>query len=133
MIEPTISIVVLSFNTSELTVDCLKSILLDKGLKEIPYEIIVIDNNSQDDSVSQIKKIKGPIKLVENKVNLGFGKTNNQALKTTIIGNRNRLKNKLDYLYSNDSDKVFKKVLLNTNPIQVVNPNSGPIRAKPIR
>ena len=81
MIEPTISIVVLSFNTSELTVDCLKSILLDKGLKEIPYEIIVIDNNSQDDSVSQIKKIKGPIKLVENKVNLGFGKTNNQALK----------------------------------------------------
>ncbi len=81
MIEPTISIVVLSFNTSKLTVDCLKSILLDKGLKEIPYEIIVIDNNSQDDSVSQIKKIKGPIKLVENKVNLGFGKTNNQALK----------------------------------------------------
>ena len=81
MNNPLISIIVVSYNTSELTQNCLRSILQDKGLKEIPYEIIVVDNNSQDDSVAQIKKINGPIKIIENKENSGFGKANNQGVK----------------------------------------------------
>ncbi len=89
MINPTLSIIILSYNTSKITVDCLKSIFKDKGLtfdlnkidnkNLIPTEIIIIDNNSQDDSVAQIKKF--PVKLIENKVNGGFGKANNQGFK----------------------------------------------------
>lgn len=80
MINPVLSIIIISYNTSEITINCLKSIFQDKGLKEIPFEIIIVDNNSKDDSVAQIKKFK-KIKLIANKFNGGFGKANNQGLK----------------------------------------------------
>lgn len=84
--NPILSIIIPSYNTSDLTINCLKSIYQDKGLKDIPFEIIIVDNASSDDSVSQIKnyistlKIKN-LKLKINLVNLGFGKANNQAFK----------------------------------------------------
>jgi len=89
MINPTLSIIIVSYNTSKLTVDCLKSIFQDKGLTFdlgkidnkilVPTEIIIVDNNSKDDSVSKLKKF--PIKLIENKSNRGFGGANNQGIK----------------------------------------------------
>lgn len=98
MINPVLSIIIISYNTSKITIDCLKSIFLDKGLtfdlnkindkNLIPTEIIVIDNNSHDDSVYQIKKLFSSLriknfelKIIENKFNAGFGKANNQGLK----------------------------------------------------
>ncbi|MFA5531976.1 MAG: glycosyltransferase family 2 protein [Candidatus Shapirobacteria bacterium] len=88
MTNPLISIIIVSYNTAKLTIDCLKSILQDKGLKENQFEIIIIDNNSPDDSVSQITKFKDSlkssncqIKIIANKNNPGFGKANNQGLK----------------------------------------------------
>lgn len=88
MNNPLLSIIIISYNTSQITINCLKSIFEDKGLKEIPYEIIIIDNNSKDDSVDQIKKIKKTLdirnlklEIIENKFNAGFGKANNQGLK----------------------------------------------------
>lgn len=90
MINPLLSIIIVSFNTSKITTDCLESILKDKGLtfdldkisskEQIPCEIIVVDNNSQDDSILQIEKFK-KVKLIKNKNNFGFGKANNQGLK----------------------------------------------------
>jgi GT2 family glycosyltransferase len=89
MIKPVLSIIIVSYNTCKITIDCIKSILRDKGLtfdlesidssQKTPAEIIVIDNNSQDDSVKELKKLKH-IKLIENKENSGFGKANNQGL-----------------------------------------------------
>lgn len=88
MNNPIFSIIIISYNTSKITIDCLKSILQDKGLKEIPFEIIVVDNDSKDDSVSQIKKFKNSLKsdnlnleIIANNFNGGFGKANNQGLK----------------------------------------------------
>jgi len=90
MLNPVLSIIIVSYNTGEITANCLKSIFQDKGLtfdldkidnkNLVPAEIIIIDNNSKDNSVSQIKKIKN-VKLIENKFNGGFGKANNQGLK----------------------------------------------------
>ena len=80
MNQPLLSIIIVSFNTSKLTQDCLQSIRQDKGLKDIPYEIIVIDNASTDTSVSMLKKQKD-IQLILNRQNLGFAKANNQGIK----------------------------------------------------
>ena len=90
VIKPLLSIIIVSFNTCQITLDCLKSVFADKGLEfdldkinkndKIPTEIIVIDNNSKDNSVKELQKIK-LITLVTNKNNTGFGKANNQALK----------------------------------------------------
>lgn len=79
-IKPTLSIIVVSYNTAKITQNCLHSIFKDKGLSHIPFEIIVIDNASTDNSVSLLKKIP-QIKLITNKKNLGFGRANNQGIK----------------------------------------------------
>lgn len=92
-LKPLLSIIIVSFNTHQITLNCLKSIFADKGLEfdlykinqndKIPTEIIVIDNNSQDNSVKELKKIKN-IKLLTNSTNIGFSKANNQALKIAL-------------------------------------------------
>jgi len=86
--NPIISIIILSYNTADITIDCLKSILLDKGLQQMDYEIIIIDNNSHDDSLKKIEEFKHSLKIkncelkiISNKDNRGFGGANNQGIK----------------------------------------------------
>lgn len=86
--NPILSIIIISYNTADITVQCLKSVLLDKGLQQMDYEIIIVDNNSHDDSVEKIKKFEKSIKqksckliLITNKDNRGFGGANNQGIK----------------------------------------------------
>ncbi|MDD4937819.1 MAG: glycosyltransferase family 2 protein [Candidatus Shapirobacteria bacterium] len=81
MTNPILSIIIISYNTAQITLNCIKSIFQDKGLKETPFEIIVIDNNSHDNSIKELKKLGNKIILIENKDNAGFGKANNQGLK----------------------------------------------------
>ena len=72
-----LSIIILSFNTRKLTLECINSLV--KNSENIKYEIIVVDNASSDGSLKEIKKLakKYPIVLVKNKENLGFAKANN--------------------------------------------------------
>jgi len=80
--KPILSIIIVSYNTADITIDCLRSILTDKGLKSIPYEIIIVDNDSKDNSLEKIKKLKLPnLTLIANKENSGFGRANNQGIK----------------------------------------------------
>lgn len=77
-----LSIVIVSFNTKELTLGAINSVI--KHAKGITYEILVIDNASEDGSVEALKKLASGIKnvkLVFNKDNLGFGGGNNQGMK----------------------------------------------------
>lgn len=71
-----LSIVIVSFNTRELTVECIRSIR--KNTKDIDYEIVVIDNASTDNSVKALKDLN--ITLVRNKENIGFAGANNQGI-----------------------------------------------------
>jgi GT2 family glycosyltransferase len=50
---------------------------VQKALEGIDGEIIVIDNNSSDNSCAMIKELFPNVKLIENKENLGFPKGNN--------------------------------------------------------
>ncbi|MBP9818194.1 glycosyltransferase family 2 protein [Candidatus Shapirobacteria bacterium] len=86
MAKPIVSIIILSYNTADITINCLESIYQDKGLKETPFEVIIIDNASTDNSVEKIKKFQNSLKndnltLIVNKLNLGFTGGNNQAFK----------------------------------------------------
>lgn len=80
--NPILSIIIVSYNTADITIDCLKSIKEDKGLKNIDYEIIIVDNDSKDDSLEKIKKLNLPnLIIIANKENSGFGRANNQGIK----------------------------------------------------
>lgn len=74
-----ISVVIVSYNTEELLVDCLNS--LKTALIKIKSEVFVVDNDSHDNTVATIKRDFPWVKLTENKKNVGFSKANNQSLK----------------------------------------------------
>jgi GT2 family glycosyltransferase len=72
-----LSIIILNYNTKDLTIDCIKSIneLYKEELIKGVFEIILVDNASTDESVTAFKKLKTEnLKLVESKENLGFSK-----------------------------------------------------------
>ncbi|TSC85977.1 MAG: Uncharacterized protein G01um10147_1044 [Microgenomates group bacterium Gr01-1014_7] len=73
-----LSIIILSYNTKEITNECLKR-LQAKNKKNI--EVIVLDNASSDGSVEMIKKNYPWVNLIVSKENTGFSKGNNIAFK----------------------------------------------------
>ena len=75
-----VSIIIINYKTPDLVIDCVQSIK-DKT-KEINYEIIVVDNDSKDDSnIKILEKCKDDIIFIESNKNLGFGKANNLGAK----------------------------------------------------
>jgi len=50
---------------------------VQKAIQNMDAEIIVVDNNSSDDSCSMMKERFPNVKLIENKTNFGFPKGNN--------------------------------------------------------
>lgn len=78
---PTVSVQIVTYNSSADIVDCLSAVLAQTHKLE---QIIVIDNASADDTVEQVRsmimKEQVSIKLVENTVNTGFAPAHNQAL-----------------------------------------------------
>lgn len=73
-----LSIIIVNFNVKEFLQNLLHSI--EKSSLNISKEIIVVDNASDDGSVEVIKEKFPSIRLIENKINYGFGKANNQGL-----------------------------------------------------
>jgi O-antigen biosynthesis protein len=79
VIKYDISIIIVNYNVRDLLIDCIDSVL--KSLQNFSAEIIVVDNNSTDDSVEVLKKVYPNVKLIISKENQGFAKANNIALK----------------------------------------------------
>jgi len=73
-----LSIIIINWNTQELLSNCLSSIY--RTIKEIAFEIILVDNGSEDGSVPFVKKHFSSVKIIANTDNRGFGRANNQAL-----------------------------------------------------
>jgi GT2 family glycosyltransferase len=74
--EPVLSIIIVFFNQVGLSCACLQSILKNVS---IPYEVIIVDNHSTDETNLLLDKIKGAV-IIRNNENLHFLKANNQAL-----------------------------------------------------
>jgi len=74
-----LSIVILNYNVRHFLEQCVLSV--QKATQNFNAEIIVVDNNSQDDSCQMIKDRFPDVILIENKENLGFPKGNNIGVK----------------------------------------------------
>lgn len=80
-----LSIIIVNFNTKDITLGCLDSI--KKNASDINFEVLLTDNGSSDGSVEAFKKIedesfwKGKFTLIENNSNTGYAKANNQGIK----------------------------------------------------
>ena len=74
--DPLVSIIIPVRNNWRYTYACLKSIL--QNTKEIPFEIILIDDQSTDETSEMLKRISG-IQIINNPINLGWVKNCNNA------------------------------------------------------
>lgn len=70
-----LSVIILNYNVRYFLEQCVFSV--QKALENIDGEIIVIDNNSSDDSCAMMREKFPQVKLIENKENSGFPKGNN--------------------------------------------------------
>ncbi|WNH09590.1 glycosyltransferase family 2 protein [Thalassobellus suaedae] len=70
-----LSIIILNYNVRYFLELCLKSV--EAAIANIDAEIIVVDNNSEDDSCNMVRACFPEVNLIENKENLGFSKGNN--------------------------------------------------------
>lgn len=79
---PKISIIILTYNQLNYTKMCIKSILEKTAYPN--YEIIIVDNNSYDETpgyLGQIEKEYKQIKIILNNENVGFAAGNNIGIK----------------------------------------------------
>jgi GT2 family glycosyltransferase len=70
-----LSVIILNYNVRYFLEQCVLSV--EKALENCEGEIIVVDNNSSDDSCAMMKVRFPNVKLIENKENSGFPKGNN--------------------------------------------------------
>ena len=74
-----LSIVIVSWNVQEYLRQCLNSLRADVD-QNLKYEIIVVDNNSTDNTIDMLACDFPEVKLIRNEDNLGFAKANNQGI-----------------------------------------------------
>ncbi|PHS07037.1 MAG: glycosyl transferase family 2 [Kordia sp.] len=73
-----LSVVIVNYNVRYFLELCLKSVAA--AITSIDAEVIIVDNNSSDESCKMVKQLFPNIRLIENKENVGFSKANNQGV-----------------------------------------------------
>ncbi|WP_121666294.1 glycosyltransferase family 2 protein [Mesonia aquimarina] len=100
-----LSVIILNYKVPFYLLQCIWSV--KKAVENIESEIIVVDNNSEDESCTLVKKHFPEVILIENTKNGGFSKGNNQGVKIA--------RGKYICLLNPDtvvSETVFEKTLL---------------------
>lgn len=97
---PLISIVALTWNTTEVTIEFLRSINEHNTYQNI--EIIIVDNGSAQDPTAALKDVYPEAIIIRNEKNLGFTGGNNIGIKQA----------KGDYLFIVNNDTEFTPGLL---------------------
>jgi GT2 family glycosyltransferase len=102
---PAISIIVLTWNQADVTLDCLAS-LAQLNYPVDRLQIIVCDNGSQDNTPAIIREQYPHVVMIENGDNLGFAEGNN-------VGIRFALQNNADYVVLLNNDTIVDREMLN--------------------
>ena len=129
----TLSVIILNYNTKDLTLDCIESILSKKIKHDI--EVVVVDNGSKDGSVEAIKAKYSDVKVYESSKNVGFSKGNNIGLRKIYKNSKyclllnsdtyvleGSLDNLIDFISKSDYSVVSCKLL---SPDKTFQPNAG--------
>lgn len=74
---PDVSVIIVSYNTKALTLECLRSVRLQT--RAMNFELLVVDNASTDGSAGAIVQEQPDVRLFALNENLGFAAANNLA------------------------------------------------------
>lgn len=78
MNPPAVSILIVNWNTREVLRDCLRTVY--EQTQKVPFEVIVVDNASEDGSVDMVNTAFPRVVLLANTTNRGFAAANNQGM-----------------------------------------------------
>jgi hypothetical protein len=78
MSAPVLSVCIVTYRAKDLLRDCLQSLCANTNL---PFEVIIVDNGSQDGAKSMLEREFPAFTVIENNENLGFTFPMNQALR----------------------------------------------------
>lgn len=82
MSRPQLSVIIVSYNTREITLECLRALFGELGsTPDLNAEVWVVDNASHDGSVAAIAREFPEVRVIANRENRGFGAANNQAMR----------------------------------------------------
>jgi len=73
-----VSVIIVNYNVKYFLEVCIHSVM--RAAAGMDAEIIVVDNNSTDESCAMLRGQFPDVKLIENKDNKGFSKANNQGV-----------------------------------------------------
>lgn len=101
--KPLVSIVILNWNGKKHLLKCLASL---SRVTYKPIEIIVVDNNSTDDSIESVKEEFSFVTIIANATNRGYSGGNNDGIM--------KAKGKYVFILNNDTevDKGFLEALV---------------------
>lgn len=74
---PDLSVVIVSYNTRDLLVECLESLYGPD--QEFSFETIVVDNDSRDGTSEAVRQQFPQVRLIQNEENVGFGAAMNMG------------------------------------------------------
>ncbi|PSW34963.1 hypothetical protein C9J21_03725 [Photobacterium phosphoreum] len=77
-----ISFIIVSYNSCELTIQTIESILRYSNNEH--YEVIVVDNNSMDNTEYHVKEKFPSVKWIQSGDNIGFGRANNLGVQYSL-------------------------------------------------
>lgn len=77
-----LSVIIVSWKVKEKLQANLEALFNSQG--NFSFEVLVVDNDSQDGTIEMIKNNFPKVKLISNLENLGFARANNQAIKQSV-------------------------------------------------
>jgi len=123
-----VSISIVTYNNDKVIKKCLQNIF--QNINNTDFELIIVDNNSSDSTVSIIEKDYKNVRLIKNNRNIGFGAAHNIAIKLRkgkyhlvlnpdIIFTENAVEKLLNFMEKNpDVGLVSPKILFPNGSIQ---------------
>ena len=109
-----VSIIIVNYKTVPLILNCIESIY-KQTTGGLLFEIIIVDNNSEDDFEKKIKDRFPEVICVPLSSNIGFGRANNEGIK--IAKGRNTLFLNPDTILINNAIKILSDYLDMNNSV----------------
>ena len=106
-----LSVIIVNWNGADFLKRCLTQVF--QTIKSIPFEVIVVDNASTDNSVCMLKEKYPGVALLENESNEGFARGNNQAF-SQAHGEYCLMLNSDAFIHPNGVDKMIR--IMQNNP-----------------
>lgn len=77
-----LSVIIVNYKTPDLLVNCIHSVY--RETKNIQFEIIVVDNNSNDNSLELIRNNFPHVRWIQMGYNSGFARANNEGIRQSV-------------------------------------------------